>query len=129
MTIFLEAEGESVDGKTMVGEVILTRTRRKFHSDGTIAGTVLAPYQFSCWNTKSARTRGALLDLDTMMGQECVLAWERAIAGSNLAHGAVFYLNRLAVLAMPEWASASHLVAHHGNHDFYVDRLPPEMTT
>jgi spore germination cell wall hydrolase CwlJ-like protein len=129
VTVYLEAEGESVDGKTAVAEVILRRTRLKFQSDGTVAGTCLHPYAFSAWNTKSVnRTRGALLDAESMMGTECLLAWERAVAGSNLSHDAVFYWNPVGQVVTPAWATPSHKVAQIGKHHFYVDRLPPEMT-
>jgi N-acetylmuramoyl-L-alanine amidase len=125
LTVFMEAEGESLEGKQAVAEVILRRTAMKFQSDGTIANTCLRPYQFSCWNSKSpSRTRAAKLTFDSEMGAECVRAWDRAVNGSNLTKGAVLYLNPLGVLVMPEWADERFKVAHIGSHHFYLDKLP-----
>jgi N-acetylmuramoyl-L-alanine amidase len=125
LTVFMEAENQSIDGKTAVAEVILRRTRLKYMSDGTITDTCLRPYQFSCWNSKHpGRVRGAMLETDSMQGQECTLAWNRAVAGSNLSQGAVLYLNPVGVLVMPEWATEEMRVASIGHHQFYTDKLP-----
>jgi N-acetylmuramoyl-L-alanine amidase len=129
MTMFMEAEGESLDGKVAVAEVILRRTLRKYQSDGSIAGTCLRSFAFSSWNADSpSRIRAAMLDTESEIGQECVRAWDIAVAGSNLTHGAVHYLNPLTVLVMPEWAVPLLKVAQVGRHHFYLDKLPREVT-
>ena len=53
-TIWQEAEGEPYDAKVAVGEVIRERMRRKYNSDGTIAGTVGRRFQFSAFNDDPA---------------------------------------------------------------------------
>ena len=128
LTVFMEAESESLDGKTAIAEVILRRTLRKYMSDGSIAGTCLKSFQFSCWNADSpSRIRAAKLDTETEVGQECLKAWDLAVAGSNLTHSAVHYLNPMGVLVMPDWAMPSRMVASIGRHRFYVDKLTPEV--
>jgi len=52
ITIYQEARGEDDATMLAVAEVIRNRATEKYMSDGTIAGTVLTPYQFSGWNTK-----------------------------------------------------------------------------
>lgn len=126
LTIYLEAEGESLDGKTAVAEVILRRTVKKFRSDGTVASTVLWPKQFSCWNADAPnRIRGAQLDSGGEQGLACLRAWERAIDGSNLSVSALFYLAPRGVLVMPDWAEESLRVSMVGRHWFYRDKKLP----
>lgn len=61
MTVKMEAEGEDYHGKLCTAFVIVNRmeTRRQSASD-----VVLAPFQFSCWNTKEP-TRLRLDDTET----------------------------------------------------------------
>jgi len=47
LNIYQEAGGEPDEGKAAVARVVRNRMRRKFFSDGTVAGTVLAKDQFS----------------------------------------------------------------------------------
>ena len=93
-TIWLEARGESLDGKIAVAEVIRNRTARKYASDGTVAGTCFAPLQFSGWNSLD-KNRAAALQLDDAdpTVAECLDAWLRAAQGSARTDGAVCYLN------------------------------------
>src|SRR5688572_10950774 len=75
-TIIQEAAREPYKGKVAVGRVIRNRMREKYHSDGTVAGTVLRAYQFSGWNTKSThRIWAAKMDTGNATVQECQKAW------------------------------------------------------
>lgn len=47
LCIFSEAANQPNEGKVLIGVVILKRMAERFESDGTVAGTVLAPDQFS----------------------------------------------------------------------------------
>jgi len=47
LCIWTEARGEMYEGKVAVARVIANRMAQRYESDGTIAGTVLAPNQFS----------------------------------------------------------------------------------
>jgi spore germination cell wall hydrolase CwlJ-like protein len=124
VTIFMEAEGESFDGKVAVAEVIWKRTQQKFFSDGTVAGTCLKPYQFSGWNTKSPnRLRACQIDDESQSVKDCIAAWDEAINGSNHTKDAVFYLNpavlTVAGQPLPTWADPDRYVCTIGHHDFY----------
>ncbi len=119
VTVFQEAEGEPYLGKVAVAEVILRRTRKKYMSDGTVAGTVLKRLQFSGWNSDSAnRVRSTKIDTDDHNAQDCVRAWSEALAGSNLAPDCLHYYNPS--LCDPVWARGARVVAEIGNHRFVV---------
>jgi spore germination cell wall hydrolase CwlJ-like protein len=118
LNIWMEARGEKIEGKIAVAEVMLNRLKKGFWGD-TIAEVVLAPYQFSGWNTKDPnRVKAAQLDDQDQAYQECVKAWELAKAGSNIAKGATHYFNP-AIVARPSWAPPSKMLARIGNHEFY----------
>lgn len=117
-TIWQEARGESFQGKIAVGEVIVNRIRGRVFSDGTVAGTVAFPYQFSGWNTKDPnRIPSFKLDDYDPMVRECRAAWSAAVAGSSLTYGATHYFNPRD--ASPEWASSLKKTTSIGAHDFY----------
>lgn len=110
ITIWQESRGEPFDGKIAVAEVIRNRTRAGYMSDGSVAGTCLRAFQFSGWNpTDPNRVPSVKIDdSDPIVGQ-CLEAWDRAEAGSDLVGGAVHYLNVDLVLRtlgrLPEWAA------------------------
>jgi spore germination cell wall hydrolase CwlJ-like protein len=105
-----------------VGEVIRNRMRRRYSSDGTVAGTVLRPYQFSGWNTQDPnRIPAVKLDDDSDAVQDCIKAWEQSEA-TDFAGGAVLYLNPDAVEGFPDWVSKSNLIRVIGRHHFYNPR-------
>ncbi len=123
MTIWQEARGESMEGKVAVGEVIRNRMAQRVHSDGTIPGTVLAPYQFSGFNTKDTnRIPSFKLDTENPQCGACQRAWEMS-AGTNLTKGALYYYNPKAVRQLgykdPEWATDDKYLVTIGNHQFY----------
>lgn len=123
VTVFQEAEGESFLGKVLVAEVILRRTKRKFMSDGTVAGTVLRRLQFSGWNSDSAnRIRSVKLDTNDQSAQDCIRAWSEAKAGSNYAPDCMHYYNPR--LCDPAWAKDAKVVKEEGNHRFIIPKVP-----
>jgi N-acetylmuramoyl-L-alanine amidase len=122
LTIAQEASGESYAVKLATAEVIRNRMRRRYSSDGTVAGTVLRPYQFSGWNTKDPnRIRCAALEDTDPLTQECRRAWKEAVAGSDTVNGAVLYFNP-AIVQTPEWVERSEAVAVVGPHHFFVPK-------
>lgn len=124
ITIAQEAIGESYEGKLAVAEVIRNRMRHKYSSDGTVAGTVLRPWQFSGWNTDSVgRVRMAKIDGDDKVVDDCVRAWRSAKEGSNTVNGAVLYYAP-AIVKMPKWARPEYAiqVAEIGGHVFFVPK-------
>ena len=119
-TIYGEARGEEYRGKLAVAEVIRNRTKEKYASDGTIAGTVLRRLQFSCWNDGDPnRIVIAKLDDSDPAVQDCMTAWHDAnLNGTNVAKGALLYY--APALVSPGWAKASMEVARIGHHVFMV---------
>ena len=75
LTIYLEAQGESFAGKMAVAAVIRNRMNHKYHSDGTVSGTVLRAKQFEPWigrspgeirfNPNKSKNAGELIGLGT----------------------------------------------------------------
>lgn len=121
MTVWQEARGEPFDGKVGVSEVIQRRARNRFMSDGSIAGTVLRPYQFSGWNTKDPnRIPVAKLTDNDLIVMDCIRAWEVAKGGSNLTGDAMHYYNKR--LANPRWARGAVVTAEIGNHTFVIPK-------
>lgn len=126
LTVWQEAQGESFEDKVMVAEVIQRRTARKYMSDGTVAGTVLWPMQFSGWNAHDdtpqykERVESAKLDDVDPVVRECVRAWEVAANGSNLTNGALLYYNPK--ISSPPWAKKCTVVARGNVHVFLIEK-------
>ena len=93
VTIWQEANGEPYQGKVCVGEVIRNRMEARHFSDGTVAGTVCWPRQFSGWNDNN-RNRALSLKIDDShpVVIECIRAWYES-AKTNFTKGSLFYLN------------------------------------
>lgn len=121
VTIWQEARGESYAGKCAVGEVIRNRMKRGYSSDGTVAGTVLKPWQFSGWESGDVNRIKSLKidDLDPLV-RECIKAWNESKL-STYANGAVLYCNLNAVQVRPGWARDDKRVAEIGAHTFFKD--------
>lgn len=115
-TVYMEARGEPFIGKCAVAHVIMNRTRENL---GPI-DVVLAPWQFSCWNTDSPTRR--FLDFMNTTGEweECVAAAAHALFRrwyfdqhtplADPSGGAIFYLNveltkSLRGGTLPKWAA------------------------
>ena len=115
--VMQEAEGEPYEGKVAVAEVILRRTKEKYMSDGTVAGTVMRRLQFSGMNSDSPnRIRTFKADTSDPSVNECVRAWVEADKGSNLVPYCLHYYN--ANIVSPPWAKGAEVVAVIGNHTF-----------
>lgn len=121
ITVFQEAEGEPYEGKRAVAEVIQRRTKRKFMSDGTVAGTVLKKYQFSGFNSDSGnRIRSFQIDSSDKVVDDCVRAWVDAERGPEIVPGCMHYYNPS--LCDPMWAHGAKLVAEIGHHRFIIPK-------
>lgn len=107
LTVLGEAEGESEEGKFAVAHVVKNRMRRKPTKYGTVADTVLAPYQFSCWNEGDGPdgqrrdflletvSKGAL-NIPTAVWAECWKAAFGAMDGGSKdpTNGATHYIRQ-----------------------------------
>lgn len=123
MTVKMEAEGEAYQGKLAVAYVIVNRMHEKGRSASDI---VLAPFQFSCWNTKEP-TRGRLDDQETnrqVWLDSYKAAWA-ALYGlqPDPTRGSTSYLNP-AVLTHQQMKNAGYNAARVrekiGAHHFFV---------
>ncbi len=117
LTIYLEARGESFAGKMAVAAVIRNRMKLKYHSDGTVKGTVLKRKQFQPWNRQQPHQ--VLLNFNKRRMQDSLLAWRLVQDGRNIVDGAVLFYNPQ-IAQTPLWAKVGQLVATIGGHEFYV---------
>jgi N-acetylmuramoyl-L-alanine amidase len=140
LTVLGEAEGESDQGKVAVAHVVKNRMRKKPTKWGTVADTVLAPWQFSCWNEGDARRdfldtvveRGTH-NIPTHVWVDCWKAAAAALDGTSPdpTHGATHYCTEElwgtddGKRARPRWFSRQEIeaertvqTAHIGRHVF-----------
>lgn len=116
LTIYLEARGESFAGKMAVAAVIRNRIRQKYHSDGTVKGTVLRAKQFEPWIGRSPEEMR--FNRKNRKMQESLLAWELVQDGRNVVDGAVLFYNP-ALVNIPRWAKVYRKIAEIGGHEFF----------
>ncbi len=119
LTIYLEARGESFAGKMAVAAVIRNRTNHKYHSDGTIRGTVLRRNQFEPWIGRSPKD--VRFNPNNRKMQESLLAWELVQDGRNVVDGAVLFYNP-SLVSTPRWAKVYQKVSTIGGHEFFNKR-------
>lgn len=119
-TIIGEASSEPYEGQVAVGRVIRNRMRLKYSSDGTVAGTVLRPLQFSLWNASEwGRIRVCKLDID--LSPEVAMAKKAWIESEDyipLYQSIVLYHT---IDIHPTWADRVTLITSIGRHHFYSD--------
>jgi N-acetylmuramoyl-L-alanine amidase len=124
MNAWIEARGESFEGLVAVCEVMRNRMRQvKWDKDGdksaSVAEVVLAPYQFSGWNTKDPnRLKALVLDDQDPGFQRALRAWQYS-ATSNLVKGATMYYNPKVITTPPAWAKPELRLATVGSHEFF----------
>ncbi len=116
LTIYLEARGESFAGKLAVAAVIRNRMTHKYHSDGTVKGTVLRAKQFEPWMGRNPEE--VEFDQTNRIMQESLLAWRLVQDGRKVVDGAVLFYNPQLVKT-PRWAQFNRKVAKIGGHEFF----------
>jgi len=118
--IWQEARGESYEGKLAVAEVIRNRMNRNDSSDGTVAGTVLRPFQFSGFGAQDSNLIPSFKIDDTdPVVIDCLRAWNES-RNTNRANGAVLYYAK--TIAPPGWVKNCVQVAEIGHHLFFVEK-------
>lgn len=122
ITIWQEARGEPQAGRQAVGEVVRHRMAKK---NKTVAEIVLAPYQFSGYNTKDPnRVPSFLLTDDDPIVKLCAQAWLDS-ASSNMTEGATLYLSPSTLIELnlpyPDWAKKARRTVEIGRHEFFVE--------
>jgi spore germination cell wall hydrolase CwlJ-like protein len=119
LAVFLEARGESFDGKYAVANVVLNRVRAHSWYGNTIPEVLLKRYQFSCFN----RAR-AMHEYSDMILREYD-AWEECVQASLLAYGGAGTDNTggadhyCAQEAKPDWKTKFRKTAEIGRHEFF----------
>lgn len=122
-TIFLEAEGESDEGKVAIGWVAANRADLWKQ---TLAEVLLAPSQFSCWNSDYRPMADARLAAGGQAEEAC---WRAAAAAlwrlvSDPTHGGTHYLNPDLTRRirkkhdLPPWYDPAKVTATIGRHEF-----------
>ena len=125
-TILGEAEGEGVKGMIAVAKVIRNRMKARFFSDGTVAGTVLKPFQFSVWNTNELR-RIAMCQADKYDDHaiQARQAWAESEEWAGLPESVVMY-HASTMKVFPSWAKPGKgfvKVVELGHHIFYAPEV------
>jgi spore germination cell wall hydrolase CwlJ-like protein len=119
-TVLMEAGGESTEGKLGVAWSIMNRHYKTGHRPMKL---VLAPWQYSCWNTTSP-TRTLLVTCTPAQREAC---HEAALAAfeqtePDPTHGSTHYLNPTVLPKLPNWYERSLVRAVIGKHHFLVPR-------
>jgi hypothetical protein len=123
-TVWQEARGLDYQGKVNVASAMRNRMKKKYSSDGTVAGTVLRDRQFSGWNASDPnRVPSAQLDDKDPVVMECARAWD-ASEFNDTVNGAVLYYAK-SMKTAPHWAqpSNSKILATDSGHIFLVPKL------
>ncbi len=125
MTVAMEAEGESYQGKLGVANVIVNRAYQKGIN---IVDVVFKPYAFSAWNTRGGR-QNAITGIKHNVWAEAEKAAISAYYSidSDPTHGATHYLNipltrRLRGGSLPRWVGRLKETTRIGKHTFLVER-------
>lgn len=146
LNVLQEAGGELDDGKAAVARVVLNRIAKRFFSDGTMIGTVLAKDQFSwawfanvggkyqrvCSSEPQAVARAqellsqappAILAHCSDIAQAVVAKTYDGPDYANMTEAAMLYLNAPLTIKLsghlPVWASPDKQVCVIGHHTFY----------
>jgi len=146
LCIWSEAASESVAGKRAVAQVVLNRMHARYESDGTVAGTVLAPNQFSgfwfsmiegaykrvCWTRADAEQHAAGMLLRAqhqaiwdICADVAADALDGKLGADPALSQALLYLNPTILPRLPAWADPANRVAAVGQHVFYRDPSHP----
>lgn len=119
-TLYQEARGVSDNAAVLaVCHVIRNRMAARYFSDGTVAGTVLYPYQFSGWNPGS-EVAGA--SLRSVPQEPRLLAlWLSSQHEIDPTSGALLYYSPASMESRkrPAWAYRTAFCCSFGPFDFY----------
>ena len=120
-TIWQEAQNCSPEEQSAVAHVIRNRMRDHYTSDGTVAGTVLVPWQFSGWMDPpyAAESLAYAKGPDTM---GLLKVWVESASPPDPTDGAVLYYSPDAMTppgSVPDWVSGSVLTVVMPQFRFY----------
>jgi len=109
-TLWQEARGSSSEGKMCVAHVIRNRMAKQYTSDGTIAGTVLHPWQFSGWMNNAICLESLRYVATDTLGLLAV--WQESETSPDPTDGAILYYSPGAMNppgSVPFWVRSSRL--------------------
>jgi len=109
-TLWQEARGSSLEGKTCVAHVIRNRMAKHYTSDGTVAGTVLRPWQFSGWMDNAVCLESLRYAATDTLG--LLPIWQESETSPDPTNGAVLYYSPNAMNrpgSVPFWVASSKL--------------------
>lgn len=118
LCVFGEARGESQAGRNAIAHVVLNRWKIGGWFGTGIAGVILKPFQFSCFNTKDPNYK-------LMLNPGNVPGWKESAEAAIAAYfgysadptgGATYYH---ATRITPSWASSMTRTKTIGSHRFY----------
>jgi len=125
MTVCMEAGNQSFNGKVAVAWAI--KNRDALTTSPGVDDVVLAPWQFSAWNTDNkarARVQDVMLTQPALW-HDCIKATCAAFFDfiQDPTHGATFYLNPVVTKKMrggtlPDWYDAAKVTAVIEDHEF-----------
>lgn len=119
-TVLQEAGGEPEEGKLGVAWSIMNRVHKQ---KKRVPDIVLAPWQYSCWNTSSPTRK--------LITSRAGSTWAKVVAAAEAAyreqqpdptHGSTHYLNPKVLPKLPPWYSRELVRAVLGQHHFLVPR-------
>lgn len=117
-TLVQEAGGEPAEGKLGVAWSIMNRCEKKGRR---VLEIVLAPWQYSAWNTNSD-TKRLLVTRQQETWDLCQVAAVAAFDASlpDPTHGSTHYLRRDVLVKLPPWFRSELVRAKLGHHEFLV---------
>jgi spore germination cell wall hydrolase CwlJ-like protein len=126
LCIFAEARNQPFNGQIAVGNVLRNRMRRRYSSDGTVAGTVFRAWQFSWTNTDDPqRTRVMRCYADEPAYVEALRAWAISESHDEVSPMVVLYHTEHPpnpnTPGPPRWAHRATREVQIGDHVFYAD--------
>lgn len=119
-TAFMEASREGREGIRAVVHTVLNRFKaKKWYSAKTLAGVVVRPSQYSCWNTNDPnRLRMAeTADDDPTLNLCRSLVNDAANGGEDPTLGCTHYYST--AIAPPDWTKTGQFVVQIGRHKFF----------
>lgn len=118
ITVLQEAGGEPPEGKLGVAWSIMNRVYKKGRR---VPDIVLAPWQYSCYNTNSPTRKLICSRLDSTY-QACAQAALAAYdaVGVDPTHGSTHYLRPDVLPKLPPWYRKELVRAKLGHHQFLL---------
>ena len=120
-TMWQEARGSDDKARLAVAHVIRNRMAQMYTSDGTVAGTVLVPWQFSGWMDATIARESLVYAGTDSLDLEGI--WQQSATEPDPTDGAVLYYSPAAMSppgTVPSWVASSRLTLDLPDFKFYA---------